>query len=361
MTTKPSQGRQSALFFVPLYTTLLLTSLLIGCDSSSDPKPPPTQSPTPAATLTPANLPHTASTFSAAKRALYEQVYYDHQKTFYCGCDYTKVKGSAGEVDLPSCGVQPRRDPDRAKRLEAEHVFPAAQFGNFRQCWREPEKVCGQQMSGRKCCEQADSTFIAAHNDLFNLFPAEGELNGDRKDYSWGMIPGDQSVYGSCLFQIDAGLRRVEPPDAVKGDIARAMLYMSDTYGFNLSRQDQQLFNAWSSQDPPDAWEVERDRRIKAIQGRGNRFIEDYSALFGKPAPVPTAADSTPAPATPAAPAPTAPTAPTPIADTGWRCSLKTRCGEMGSCEEARFYLTQCGVKSLDGDGDGTPCETLCR
>jgi micrococcal nuclease len=41
-------------------------------------------------------------------------------------------------------------------------------------------------------------------------------------------------------------------------------------------------------------------------------------------------------------------------------CGKKLHCSEMSSCEEAKFYLTQCGVKSLDGNGDGTPCESLC-
>ncbi len=41
-------------------------------------------------------------------------------------------------------------------------------------------------------------------------------------------------------------------------------------------------------------------------------------------------------------------------------CGSKHRCGEMTSCAEARFYLDTCGVKSLDGDKDGTPCEVLC-
>jgi endonuclease YncB( thermonuclease family) len=41
-------------------------------------------------------------------------------------------------------------------------------------------------------------------------------------------------------------------------------------------------------------------------------------------------------------------------------CGNKKHCTEMSSCEEAKFYLTQCGVKSLDGDGDGVPCESLC-
>lgn len=41
-------------------------------------------------------------------------------------------------------------------------------------------------------------------------------------------------------------------------------------------------------------------------------------------------------------------------------CGSKTRCAEMTSCEEARHYLTQCGIKTLDGNGDGVPCEKLC-
>lgn len=40
-------------------------------------------------------------------------------------------------------------------------------------------------------------------------------------------------------------------------------------------------------------------------------------------------------------------------------CSKRT-CGQMDSCEEARFHLTQCGVKSLDRDNDGIPCESIC-
>ena len=34
-------------------------------------------------------------------------------------------------------------------------------------------------------------------------------------------------------------------------------------------------------------------------------------------------------------------------------CEDKHYCKEMASCEEAKFYLTQCGLTRLDGDGDG--------
>jgi hypothetical protein len=32
----------------------------------------------------------------------------------------------------------------------------------------------------------------------------------------------------------------------------------------------------------------------------------------------------------------------------------------MTSCAEARFYLEQCNIARLDGDGDGVACEDLC-
>jgi endonuclease YncB( thermonuclease family) len=42
-------------------------------------------------------------------------------------------------------------------------------------------------------------------------------------------------------------------------------------------------------------------------------------------------------------------------------CGAKTKCGEMVSCEEALFYLNECGLTRLDGDKDGVPCESLCN
>jgi deoxyribonuclease-1 len=218
-----------------------------------------------------AKPPHTAGSFSSAKRWLYEDVYDKHRKTFYCGCDFDEDKA----VDPPSCGLRPRRNEARALRVEAEHVFPASQFGYSRRCWREPEAVCGKKISGRECCERADPVFEAAHNDLHNLFPAVGEVNGDRSNYRWGMIPGEKREYGGCNIEVDHDLRRAEPPEGVMGDIARAMFYMEKTYGFRLSDQQKKLLTAWHRQDPPDPWERERNRRIAKIQGRGNPFIRD--------------------------------------------------------------------------------------
>jgi endonuclease YncB( thermonuclease family) len=48
------------------------------------------------------------------------------------------------------------------------------------------------------------------------------------------------------------------------------------------------------------------------------------------------------------------------VTPTDMQCGRKLRCAQMVSCEEARFYLERCGVKSLDFNRDGEPCERLC-
>lgn len=62
-----------------------------------------------------------------------------------------------------------------------------------------------------------------------------------------------------------------------------------------------------------------------------------------------------------AAPAPQRAGPVTPVPPAAMRCGSKRRCAEMVSCAEATFHLKQCGLTSLDRNGDGVPCETLCR
>lgn len=43
-----------------------------------------------------------------------------------------------------------------------------------------------------------------------------------------------------------------------------------------------------------------------------------------------------------------------------FQCGTKLYCTQMNSCEEARYYLSSCGLERLDRDNDGVPCESLC-
>lgn len=42
-------------------------------------------------------------------------------------------------------------------------------------------------------------------------------------------------------------------------------------------------------------------------------------------------------------------------------CSEKSSCKTIASCSQAKHLLSVCGHSHLDRDGDGIPCESLCR
>lgn len=60
-----------------------------------------------------------------------------------------------------------------------------------------------------------------------------------------------------------------------------------------------------------------------------------------------------------ASPAPARPA--TTEANSSYSCSQRKTCGQMASCAEAEYHLRQCGNSRLDRDGDGIPCEAICR
>lgn len=46
-----------------------------------------------------------------------------------------------------------------------------------------------------------------------------------------------------------------------------------------------------------------------------------------------------------------------PVAAATFQCDGRTRCSEMTSCVEAKFFLRHCPNVAMDGDSDGEPCE----
>lgn len=57
------------------------------------------------------------------------------------------------------------------------------------------------------------------------------------------------------------------------------------------------------------------------------------------------------------------PTVTTKIAqsNSGFVCNCGKGCTQISTCEEAYFQLNDCGCTVRDNDGDGVPCESLCR
>ncbi|TVP89491.1 MAG: deoxyribonuclease I [Pseudomonadaceae bacterium] len=213
-----------------------------------------------------AALAATPLSFEQAKTQGRQQVYFDRHTvgTFYCGCQWEWMGRSGGRVDLDSCGYQIRRQEVRAHRIEWEHVVPASNFGRARQCWQD---------GGRSNCKANDPVFNVMEADLHNLSPAIGEVNADRSNYRFAPIRGAAQTYGACAMQVDFQNRIAEPPDAVKGQIARIYFYMHDRYDLPMALRQQQILMSWDQQVPVSDWERERDRRIAAVMGHGNPFV----------------------------------------------------------------------------------------
>lgn len=219
------------------------------------------------------------TSFSGAK-SLLANIHEDigHLKTLYCGCPYKrKASGSGGLMDpAVGCPNIVKEGKSRTTRTEWEHVVPAARMGQHLACWNPGIDACvksdGTRFKGRKCCEKHNPAFRAAHNDPHNLFPANGQLNGDRSNHPFGVVEGEPRKYGACDFEVGGSPKRAEYSKAVKGDVARAILYMHAMHSIAVPYDLDQLMRD-SAEDPPEIWEIKRAMAILEKTGLRNRFI----------------------------------------------------------------------------------------
>jgi len=195
-----------------------------------------------------------------------------HETTFYCGCPYSRTTESGGVLDMEACGLKARKNEKRADDLEWEHITPAAWIGGHLACWTTGHAKCSEP--GRECCNKSgvNDAFRYAHNDLNNLFPSGGEVNGDRSDHPYGTVDNEPREYGACDFEVGGSPKRAEVADSLKGVIARALLHMATHRGARIP-YDLDKLKQDSADDPPEAWEIKRARKIADKTGIRNVHI----------------------------------------------------------------------------------------
>lgn len=210
--------------------------------------------------------------FRSAKNVIYD-THRDlkMEKTFYCGCDYKRRKPVH-----KSCGYAIRQRKDRARRTEVEHVMPASRFGHTFTEWTEGHPDCerkGRAYKGRSCAEETSEPFSMMASDLYNLQPAIGEVNGDRLDYEWAELTGEEREYGKCDIEIRD--QKVEPARHLRGDIARTYLYMAWAYPSHvtLSEEELEMFARWDRDDPVSRDELRRAEALSREQGNVQALI----------------------------------------------------------------------------------------
>ena len=210
-----------------------------------------------------------ASTFSEAKKLLDTQVFKaeENRRTFYCGCNFT-----SNRTVLPdNCEYKANTSKTR---VSWDHIVPISWIAVGRQCLVEGcNTKTGESYGGRKCCEEIDPFFNQAQNDLHNIWPSIDRINLIKSNYEVNYV-GESGKDVGCGFLVERKGKRFQPPNAVKGDVARVVLYMTDTYKIPLSFHQNRMLQNWHQDDPVNEWESKRNRIIYDLQGNSNSYIE---------------------------------------------------------------------------------------
>lgn len=182
----------------------------------------------------------TAPASQSLDELLWGNLYKDGGETFYCQKPFTQ----------------------KSILITESHIYSTS--------WIRDHLRCGPP----KHCRDESEEYRRITSDLHNIVPADARIELERSTAIFQELPEDVPA-GNC------GLKRsfqiIEPPDAIKGDIARAILYMVETYKLPLLGNLQQ-YQRWNEIDPPSTEEIERNRKIRELQGSSNRFISDPTA-----------------------------------------------------------------------------------
>ena len=180
--------------------------------------------------------------YDTARPLFWSKLYPDGGETLYCGKEFAGRRG---------------------RQFNVEHVFPMS--------WAIRKLKCGT----RSECRERSAAFNRIEADLHNLYPSLKNINDARGSFRFGVIAGEKRRFGKkCDFEVNFRGRVVEPRETVRGEIARAMFYMKETYDLEIFRKQGQLLLKWHEQDPPSAGEKKRNERIEQIQGNRNKFID---------------------------------------------------------------------------------------
>ncbi|WP_404363888.1 endonuclease [Marinobacter sp.] len=117
-------------------------------------------------------------------------------------------------------------------------------------------------------CEQ-NAAYRRIASDLFNIIPVQSRIEIWRRNAKYQELGSTGSVK-DC--GIRASTQFIEPPDHVKGDVARTIAYMARTHDLPLVAPELTL-QEWNRQDPPDEREISRHQQIAELQGNENPFV----------------------------------------------------------------------------------------
>lgn len=169
------------------------------------------------------------------KEQFWGQLYKDGGTTLFCGQTFDRKSVLVGEL----------------------HVYSTT--------WMRDSLGCGTPWQ----CRERSTDYQRMASDMHNIFPEEARFELERRSAKFEELPSSNETEG-CGYRRSFGI--IDPPDSIKGEIARALLYMHTTYGLPLYGDLNQL-KRWNRMDPPSEDEKARNLKIADLQGNENPFI----------------------------------------------------------------------------------------
>lgn len=209
---------------------------------------------------------------SAIASRNYKQHEYKESSHFiFSKADHVTINGVSGVVDAYSGIFVPGSSENGGDY--SEHGDPNGdgyndgEGMNIEHTW--PQSLFGKALPMR--------------SDVHHLMATFMHPNSVRGSMPFGIVTGNAD------YENKAGAKRgngvFEPPDAVKGRVARGLLYFYSRYKDSRMfgrtsvvfwNQQIEIMMKWNRQFPPDAFEARRNDLVEQYQGNRNPFIDDY-------------------------------------------------------------------------------------
>jgi deoxyribonuclease-1 len=207
---------------------------------------------------------NTTNNFSTAKNHLFNDVDKQLDSTVICVYSGTSVR---------LVKVNGILKPDPNAGVDVEHTWP-----------------CKAVWVNESYYFNRDNSIQGA--DLHHLYPTRKGVNRSRGNQPFGELPstarelrvnpdgtlnnsGGGIASGSFRDRNNDDLVIFEPRDDHKGNVARAIFYMSVRYLMPIPEYMENDLRDWNILDPVDEAEKERNSRVENIQGNRNPFIDD--------------------------------------------------------------------------------------
>lgn len=195
--------------------------------------------------------------------------------TALCGCpfDGNQMSRTFTGIDPRGCGYSPRKPSETMRRVIPARIVPDKEIARGRPCMTETASNGKPYDDPVAHCVASDEYVKAARNDLFNAMVEVEEIAIDIKAKKANALRPMNPTYGSCPLRVDFQNGYYDPPDAAKGKIARAWLYMIDVWNVRPFQSDVETFRKWNASFPPTNAEIDLAILISEMQGWENDYI----------------------------------------------------------------------------------------